>query len=229
MTTQILLVDDELRAIRLMEANLRPQGYQTLSAFNGREALRIVAEHQPDLILMDVFLPELDGFTALERIREFSNVPVIMVSARGAEMDRVHGLECGADDYVVKPFSASELVARVRAVLRRSQGGEIAYQGTVFNHGSLRIDYARAEVSVKGRLVSLSATEYRLLLQFAHNLGIVLSNEQLLGEVWGKEYRSDKEILWVSISRLRQKLEDEPKNPIHIVTRSGMGYMMPMI
>jgi DNA-binding response OmpR family regulator len=135
----------------------------------------------------------------------------------------------GADDYLVKPFSATELLARVRAVLRRAQLPSESGQARYFTHDNLRIDFARAEVWSGNENVSLSATEYRLLLQFAHNLGKILTSEDLLTSVWGPEYRSDKEILWVSIARLRQKLEDDPHNPHHIVTRSGLGYLMPPV
>ncbi len=174
-------------------------------------------------------MPVLDGFGACERIREFSNVPIIVVTAKGEERDRVKGLDLGADDYIVKPFSATELVARVRSVLRRVQNSGSVFQQSVFTHTNLRIDFARAEVFKDERMVFLSATEYRLLLQLARNLGKILPSEQLLADVWGPEYHDDKEILWVSISRLRQKLEDDPRNPIHIVTRPGLGYTMPPI
>lgn len=226
MTTRILIVDDEPRYLRLMEANLITEGYQVIKATNGQEAVDKVALQQPDLVLLDIMMPVLDGFVACERIREFSMVPIIVVTARGEESARVRGLDLGADDYIVKPFSATELLARVRAVLRRvkTSGGT---QQSIFNHGNLRIDFARAEVFRNEKIVFLSATEYRLLLQFAHNVGQVLSGEELLTNVWGSEYREDKEILWVSISRLRQKLEDDPKSPQHIVTRSGLGYTMP--
>lgn len=227
MTTNILVVDDEPRYVRLMEANLLPEGYQVFKAYDGQKAVELVAENQPDLVLLDVMMPGLDGFQACERIREFSNVPIIMVTAKGEEQDRVKGLDRGADDYVVKPFSATELLARVRAVLRRAQVSGSAFQQAIFNHGNLKIDFARAEVFKDDKMVFLSATEYRLLLQFAHNPGRILSSEDLLVNVWGPEYADDKEILWVSISRLRQKLEDDPRNPKHIVTRSGMGYTMP--
>jgi len=229
MNNSILIVDDEPRYLRLMEANLITEGYQIIKAMNGQEAVDKVADKHPDLVLLDVMMPVLDGFGACERIREFSNLPIIMVTARGNESDRVRGLDLGADDYIVKPFSATELLARVRAVLRRAQVSGEAYKQAIFNHGSLRIDFARAEVSVDEKVVFLSATEYRLLLQFAHNVGSVLTSEQLLMDVWGHEYRDDKEILWVSISRLRQKLEPDPKNPQHIVTRSGLGYTMPQL
>jgi DNA-binding response OmpR family regulator len=226
MTTKILVVDDEPRYLRLMEANLITEGFEVIKASDGQEAVDIVALKQPDLVLLDIMMPNLDGFAACERIREFSMVPIIMVTARTEENARIRGLELGADDYIVKPYSANEMIARVRAVLRRvkTSGGS---QPPIFHHGNLTIDFARAEVFRQGKIVYLSATEYRLLLQFAHNLGQVLSSEELLVNVWGPEYRQDKEILWVSISRLRQKLEDDPKNPTHIVTRSGMGYTMP--
>ncbi|MFM8321467.1 MAG: response regulator transcription factor [Chloroflexota bacterium] len=223
----ILIVDDEPRYLRLMEANLATEGFQVVQATNGQEAVDLVVEKHPDLVLLDVMMPVLDGFAACERIREFSNVPVIMVTARGNENDRVRGLDIGADDYIVKPFSATELLARVRAVLRRAQSSGSAFQQAVFTHGNLKIDFARAEVFKDDKIVYLSATEYRLLLQFAHNLGSVLTAEQLLVDVWGPEYHDDKEILWVSISRLRQKLENDVKNPQHILTRSGLGYTMP--
>ncbi len=229
MTTSILIVDDEPRYLRLMEANLITEGYRVLQATNGQEAVDVVVEKHPDLVFLDIMMPVLDGFGALERIREFSNIPIIMVTARGSENDRVRGLDLGADDYIVKPFSATEVLARARAVLRRAQVSGGDFQQSIFTHGNLRIDFARAEVYRGDKMIFLSATEYRLLLQFAHNLGSVLTSEQLLMDVWGPEYRDDKEILWVSISRLRQKLEDDPKNPQHIVTRSGLGYTMPQL
>ena len=227
MSTSILIVDDEPRYLRLMEANLITEGYQVYKATNGQEAVEMVSSKHPDLVLLDIMMPVLDGFAACERIREFSTVPIIVVTARGSEHDRVRGLDMGADDYIVKPFSATELLARVRAVLRRAQVTETAFQQALFTQGNLKIDFTRAEVFRDDRIVYLSATEYRLLLQFAHNLGSVLTSEQLLTDVWGPEYREDKEILWVSISRLRQKLETDAKNPQHIVTRSGLGYTMP--
>jgi DNA-binding response OmpR family regulator len=227
MSTTILVVDDEPRYVRLMEANLTSEGYQVLKALNGQEAVEVVAESHPDLVLLDIMMPGVDGFVACERIREFSSVPIIVVTAKGEERDRVKGLDLGADDYIVKPFSATELLARVRSVLRRAQNSGSVFQQPIFTHGDLRIDFARAEVFRDDKMIFLSATEYRLLLQLARNLARILPSEQLLSDVWGSEYRDDKEILWVSISRLRQKLEEDPKNPIHIVTRPGLGYTMP--
>jgi len=228
MTDTILTGDDEPRFIRLIEANLRAADYTVLSATEGKGALEIIVDKKPDLVLLDVMMPGMDGFEVLDRIREFSNIPVIMLTAKGEEADRVEGLNRGADDYVVKPFSATELLARVKAVLRRSQiSASAPRESPKLIHGNLTIDVAKAEVYVSGELVLLSATEYRLLLQFAHNLGETLTAEHLLQNVWGEEYAEDKEILWVCISRLRQKLEEDPKKPQHIITRSGVGYLMP--
>lgn len=230
MSKRILVVDDEPRYLRLLEANLLAEGYEVIKARDGREALSVFASSGPiDLIILDVMMPFMDGFTVCERIREFSDVPIIIVTAKGDEKDRVHGLDLGADDYLTKPFSATELLARVRAVLRRAKSNYAIENIQQFEHGDLKIDFARAEVWRQGEPVSLSATEYRLLLQFVHNVGRVLSSETLLSNVWGEEYSQDKEILWVTIARLRQKLEEDPHKPRHIVTRTGLGYIMPPI
>jgi DNA-binding response OmpR family regulator len=227
MTKRVLIVDDEPRYLRLLEANLRTEGYEVITAQDGQQAVDVFSSQPIDLVLLDIMMPRLDGFGATQRIREFSSVPIIILTAKGEEQDRVRGLDLGADDYLVKPFSATELLARVRAVLRRAQVPSESGQARFFTHDNLRIDFARAEVWRGEQDISLSATEYRLLLQFAHNLGKILTSEDLLTSVWGLEYKGDKEILWVSIARLRQKLEDDPHNPRHIVTRSGLGYLMP--
>jgi two-component system, OmpR family, KDP operon response regulator KdpE len=227
MSKRILIVDDEPRYLRLLEANLRTEGYEVVSAQDGLQAIDVFSSQPIDLVLLDVMMPRLDGFAACQRIREFSNVPIVILTAKGEEQDRVRGLDLGADDYLVKPFSATELLARVRAVLRRAQVPSEPGQTRFFTHDNLKIDFARAEVWVGEQAVSLSATEYRLLLQFAHNMGKILTSEDLLTSVWGPEYKTDKEILWVSIARLRQKLEEDAHNPKHIVTRSGLGYLMP--
>jgi len=227
MAKRILIVDDEPRYLRLLEANMHTEGYEVVSAQDGQQALDIFSAQPIDLILLDIMMPRLDGFATCQRIREFSSVPIIILTAKGEEQDRVRGLDLGADDYLVKPFSATELLARVRAVLRRAQLPADSGQTRYFSHDNLRIDFARAEVWRGEQNISLSATEYRLLLQFANNLGKILTSEDLLTSVWGPEYKTDKEILWVSIARLRQKLEDDPHNPKHIVTRSGLGYLMP--
>ena len=227
MNHKILVVDDEPRYVRLMEANLVSAGYSVITASDGQEAVSVVDAQHPDLVLLDVMMPVLDGIGACERIRRFSNVPIIMVTARGDERDRVAGLDVGADDYIVKPYSVTELLARVRAVLRRAELVDSSFQKSIFVNKDLRVDFARAEVFIGENDVLLSATEYRLLLQFVQNQGRVMASEELLENVWGKSYRDDKEVLWVSISRLRQKLEDNPKEPKYIVTRPGLGYTMP--
>ena len=227
--TRILAVDDEPLYQHLLKVNLEKEGYEVITANNGEEALDLVSVRHPDLVIMDIMMPKLDGITASERIRQFSNIPIIILTARGEEQDRVRGLNIGADDYMVKPFSATELIARVRAVLRRASNADQATQNRYFTHGNLKIDFARAEVWKESKPVFLSATEYRLLIQFAHHVGQVLTAEELLMAIWGPQYREDKEILWVSIARLRQKLEDNPHSPQHIVTRAGLGYLMPPI
>lgn len=229
MSKKILIVDDEPRYVRLMEANLISDNYEVLKAYNGQQALEIVEDQKPDLVLLDVMMPVLDGFTTCERIRKFSTVPIIMVTVKGEEKDRVRGLDLGADDYIVKPFSATELLARVRAVLRRAAKPAPMATPSIFHHGDMDIDLAKAEVFLNGKMVYLSATEYRILLQLAQNIGTVIPSEQMLRDVWGVEYQKDKEILWVSISRLRQKLERDQNVPVHIVTRSGVGYIMPVL
>ena len=226
MAKSILVVDDEPRYLRLLEANLRTEGFEVVSANDGEEAIEKFTANPTDLVMLDVMMPKLDGFSTCQRIRQFSSVPIIMLTAKGEEQDRVKGLDMGADDYLVKPFSIGELLARVRAVLRRVQSMDNT-PSRVFTHGNLRIDQARAEVWRGDQQIFLSATEYRLLLQFSHNLGTVVSAEDLLTSVWGPEYISDKEILWVTIARLRQKVEEDSHAPEHIVTRSGLGYIMP--
>lgn len=228
MVKRILVVDDEPRYQRLLEANLRTDNYSVVTASDGQEALEIFSTQPIDLILLDVMMPNLDGFETCQRIREYSNVPIVMLTAKGDEKDRVRGLDLGADDYLVKPFSATELLARVRAVLRRAQVSTDTGQARYFTHNNIRIDFARAEIWRDDEPISLSATEYRLLLQFVHNVGKILSAEELLTRIWGAEYRAEKEILWVSIARLRQKLELTPHSPVHIVTRTGLGYFMPL-
>ena len=187
----------------------------------------MASSDRPDLIILDLGLPDADGVDVLKKIRNWATIPVIILSVRSTESDIIGCLDAGADDYLVKPFSATELLARVRAVLRRAQPPVENGSSRFFTHENLRIDFARAEVWRDEQPISLSATEYRLLLQFAHNIGKILTAEELLTSVWGPEYKTDKEILWVSIARLRQKLETDSHAPRHIVTRSGLGYLMP--
>lgn len=227
MDVRILVVDDEVRYLRLLQINLATEGYQVMTASNGFEAIEMVTNSEPDLVLMDIVMPRLDGIITCERIRQFSNIPIIMLTARGSEEDKVRCLNIGADDYITKPFSATEVLARVRAVLRRTANQKKDSQTTIFSNGILRIDYGKAEVWKEDQHIPLTATEYRLLIMFTHNIGKVVTADELLTSTWGPQYRDDKEILWVSIARLRQKLEDNPKDPQLIVTRSGLGYVMP--
>ncbi len=228
MSSKILVVDDDPTMRNMVEGHLDVAGYSVKCAVDGGMAIRITREWEPELILMDVMMPVMDGFTTTRRIREFSSIPIIILTAKGDEEDLVRGLDAGADDYVKKPFSAKELLARVRAVLRRSESqGLEEYHHKVYRHGDLEIDVDRARVTVGGEEVSVTATEFRLLVTMADSVGKVLTREELLSSVWGPDYRNEKTILWVTLSRLRQKVEKDPKRPIHIVTRQGVGYTMP--
>jgi DNA-binding response OmpR family regulator len=221
----ILAVDDEPRYLEIIRFNLEAAGYRVDCAASGEEALEAFAAEEPDLIVLDVMLPGIDGFEVCSRVRERSSCPIIMLTAKGAEEDKVRGLRLGADDYVTKPFSAQELLARVEAVLRRahaSEGGE--RQPGIITVGELQVDRQRKSVTLAGRDVRLSPTEYRLLLCMAVNAGVVLSRDELLAQVWGDAYKGEDEILRVTLWRLRQKLADDP--PQYIVTRPGLGYML---
>jgi DNA-binding response OmpR family regulator len=228
MPPKILVVDDDPTLLKMIETHLRVGGFTVQCASDGGMAIRRTREWEPELILMDVMMPVMDGFTSTKRIREFSSIPIIILTAKGEEQDIVRGLDAGADDYVVKPFSAKELLARVRAVLRRSEPpGAEEYHHRIYRHGDLVIDVDRARITVGGNEISVTATEFRLLLKMADSVGKVLTREELLASIWGPDYRNDKTILWVTLSRLRQKVEKDPRNPVHIVTRQGVGYMMP--
>ncbi|HEY6029798.1 MAG TPA: response regulator transcription factor [Gaiellaceae bacterium] len=221
---RILAVDDEPRYREMIGFNLEAAGYRVDGAATGEEALELLAAGEPDLIVLDVMLPGIDGFEVCRRVRERSSCPIIMLTAKGAEEDKVRGLRLGADDYVTKPFSAQELLARVEAVLRRARAPEGERQPTTISLGELSIDPQRKQVTLAGREVRLSPTEYRLLLHLATNAGVVLSRDELLTQVWGKAYKGEDEILRVTLWRLRQKLEDDP--PRYVVTRPGLGYML---
>ncbi len=222
----ILVVDDEPHVVRLVQANLQASGYQVLAAGDGRAALALVEEQRPDLVLLDLMLPGLDGYEVCRRIREYSDVPIIMLTARGAEVDRIAGLDAGADDYLSKPFGVGELLARVRAVLRRSRGSEVVRNQPPFQSGDLRIDFARHQVTVAGRPVELSATEFKLLAALARNADRVMLHEELLREVWGPEYRDEVQYLRVYVRYLRQKVEADPARPRLILTQQGAGYRL---
>jgi DNA-binding response OmpR family regulator len=222
---RILAVDDEPRYLEIIRFNLESAGYRAACAASGEEALEMVTVEEPDLIVLDVMLPGLDGFEVCRLVRERSSCPIIMLTAKGAEEDKVRGLRLGADDYVTKPFSAQELLARVEAVLRRARAPEGGERQETISLGDLSIDRQRKQVTLAGRELRLSPTEYRLLLCLAVNAGVVLSRDELLTQVWGKAYKGEDEILRVTLWRLRQKLVDNPSAPRYIVTRPGLGYM----
>ncbi len=221
---KILVVDDEERMVRFIRLNLEHDGFQVIEAFRGNQAIQRLRDALPDVILLDVMLPDLDGFEVLKMIREISSVPVIMLTAKGEEDDRVRGLELGADDYVPKPFSPRELVSRVRAVLRRVDSSGGGMRGLIEVDDRLKIDFDRREVWLEGQLIKLRPTEYRLLYHLVQNAGWVVTHDQLLAKVWGYEYRDEPHYVRLYINYLRQKLEKDPANPQYILTERGVGY-----
>ncbi len=225
-STCVLVVDDERRYRELLEMNLVRRGYRVLQAANGLEALDQIEREVPDLVVLDLRLPDIDGYEVCRRIRESSSVPVIMLTARAEDHEKVRGLQAGADDYVTKPFSAEELLARVAAVLRRTEASRPAEAGT-FDHGALHIDMARHLVTVSGREVDLTPTERALLLHLAANAGRVLVHEELLRRAWGPGYEGATELLHTAVRRLRRKIEDDPAAPEHVLTKRGLGYLIP--
>ncbi len=221
---RILVVDDERRMVGFIRLNLEQDGFEVIEAFNGTEALDRLRDSLPDLILLDVMMPDIDGFEVLKMIREISQVPVIMLTAKGEEDDKVKGLELGADDYITKPFSPRELVSRVKAVLRRGASKEEDEEGVIEVDDRLKIDFGRREVWVNGELVKLRPTEYRLLYHLVRNAGWVLTHDQILTKVWGYEYRDEPHYVRLYINYLRKKIEEDPSNPKYILTERGVGY-----
>src|SRR3990172_9455840 len=219
---KVLVVDDEPDVIEVVNLcfGLRWPEAQVIAAGNAQEALKLVEEHSPDLILLDIMLPDMDGFHLCREIRAFSDIPIMMLTARDSEVDKVRGLEMGADDYITKPFSHLELLARVRAVLRRYQS-QLPAVGEVFDSGALRIDYASRAVTVNGAPVRLTPTEYSLLFHLTRNAGRIQSHEALLAKVWGREYVEEVDYLKVYIRRLRQKLDGDPERLGRIVSERG--------
>lgn len=226
MSAKILIVDDEPRVVQLVRTVLEAVGYQVVAAVRGEQAIEMTAMEQPDLVLLDIRLPKgPDGYEVCRRIREFSDMAVIMLTAKAQESDVLRGFDVGADDYLTKPFSAKELVARVKAVLRRTQYPEERGDAIVVC-GDWEIDFARRIVKVGGERVSLTRTEYALLRQLALNSNCVMTHEDLLTKVWGPEYRDDVDYLRAYIRYLRRKLEADPSDPRYILTSQGVGYML---
>jgi len=224
MKKRILIVDDEVSILKFLRSNLEDKGYAVISAANGEEALNTIERELPDLIVLDVMMPKMDGFEVCRRLREWSQIPIIMLSARSDEKDKVKCLDLGADDYIVKPFGASELMARVSAVLRRTKTADISPVRSSIASGDLAINFAKRQITRAGAEVKLTPTEYALLQELAVNSGKVLTHTHLLNKVWGPEYRDEREYLHVFVRRLRSKLEPDPNNPIYILTVSGVGY-----
>jgi two-component system KDP operon response regulator KdpE len=222
---RILVVDDEPKLGRLVREVLTATGYAVMYTGSGENAVEMTALEKPDLILLDIVLSgAMDGYEVARRVREFSDVPIIMLTAKARESDLLHGFDVGADDYLTKPFSSKELLARVRAVLKRSR--REASAETRIACGELQIDLARRQVTVSGRVIQLTPTEYNLLLELAQHRNQVLLHEQLLSAVWGAEYRDDVDYLRAYVRYLRQKLEPDPAQPKMIVTSQGVGYML---
>lgn len=221
---RILVVDDEKGLVKIIRLNLEQDGFDVFEAFNGAQAMEKLRTTLPDLVLLDVMMPDTDGFTVLKMIRQIGNIPVIMLTAKGEEDDKIKGLELGADDYVTKPFSPRELTSRIRAVLRRGDFSRDEESGKIVVDDRLTIDFDRHEVWVEGELVQLRPTEYRLLYHLVQNAGWVLTHDQILNKVWGYEYENEPHYVRLYINYLRKKLEVDPANPQYILTERGVGY-----
>ena len=220
---RILVVDDERAIRRYLHAALNAQGYTVYEAANGQEALNAAIANRPDLIILDLGLPDIDGVEITRRLREWSNIPILILSVREQEIDKIAALDAGADDYLTKPFSSGELLARLRVALRRSM--QTASE-PVFEIDGLRVDLAHRQVSEAGRDILLTPTEYDLLRVLAQNAGKVLTHRQLLRQVWGSAYEAEAHLLRVNMSNLRRKIEPDPARPHYILTEPGVGYRM---
>lgn len=218
----VLAVDDEKGILRLFKVELEAQGFRVLTAENGAEALKLARDQRPDILLLDVMMPEMDGLEVMRRMKDEWSVPVLLVTAKDSTTDKLRGLEMGADDYIIKPFSVDELGARIRAVLRRM----MPERDPVFRFGDLEVDTAHRSVRRAGKLVNLTRTEWELLEALVANAGKVMLGPELLTKVWGPEYREDLEYLRVWVSRLRQKIEPDPGQPVLLKNIPGIGYIL---
>jgi len=220
----VLVVDDEDRIVRFIRLNLEHDGFQVIESSTGMKAMNLIREKLPDIVLLDIMLPDLDGYEVLKLIRQHHNTPVIMLTARGEEDDRIKGLELGADDYITKPFSPRELVSRIKAVLRRSESTGIEKKEVIKVDDRLTLDFGRHEILVEGQPVQLRPTEYRLLYHLVMNAGWVQTYDTLLAKVWGYEYQDEPHYVRLYVNYLRQKLEKDPAEPVYILTERGVGY-----
>lgn len=223
-TKRILVVDDEPRMIGFIRMNLELEHFQVFEAHNGLEALEMIRTQLPDLVLLDVMMPKLDGYETLRMLREFSSIPVIMLTAKGEEEDIVKGLELGADDYIPKPFSPRELTSRLRAVLRRAEMPASSDSAIIKVDDRLQVDFNRREVVVAGERIKLRPTEYRLLYHLMENAGWTITHEQILAKVWGYEYRDEAHYVRLYVNYLREKIEADPSDPKYVLTERGVGY-----
>ena len=220
----IVLIEDEPQIRRFLRATLGSQGYRLFEAATGADGLVEAASRQPDVVIVDLGLPDIDGLEVIRRLREWSAVPIIVLSARGQEADKVVALDLGADDYVSKPFGAEELLARVRVALRHKAG--VAREDAVFTTGDLRVDLGRRHVFVRDQEVKLTPTEYRLLTTLVRHAGRVLTHRQLLKEVWGPNQTEEAHYLRVYMAQLRRKIEADPAQPRYLLTEPGIGYRL---
>ncbi|MBE6013584.1 response regulator [Anaeropeptidivorans aminofermentans] len=226
MSKKVLVIDDEKNIVDIVEFNLKKEGYEILKAFDGEAGLKSALEEDPDLILLDIMMPKMDGFEVCKKVREKKDTPIIMLTARAEEVDKVLGLELGADDYVTKPFGVRELMARVKANIRRSDSvsaGETS-EGDIKSYGEITIDSKRYEVRRNGELMNLTRREFELIRFLAAQRGQVFSRESLLEKVWGYEYFGDVRTVDVTVRRLRAKIEANPEYPRYVLTKRGVGY-----
>ncbi len=221
----ILVVDDDVRLLRFVRANLESVDYKVLVAEDGVQALAVMEKEMPDLAILDIMVPGIDGFELCRRIREFSAMPVIMLTAKAEESDKIRAFKLGADDYLTKPFSAPELLARVEAVLRRARLPQDS-KSPVLTIGELGIDFVKRRVTMAGKDIDLTPTEYKLLQQLASNAGKVMLHEDLLTKVWGVEYRDELDYLRAYVRRLRHKIESDPTDPKYLIAKPGVGYVI---
>jgi len=219
----ILIIDDDADLAKIVQIHLEREGYKTVVASSGVEGLQKAYSNQPDLVILDIMMPGMDGWVTCRRLREISDVPIIMLTARGMEGDIVKGLELGADDYVVKPFGTKELMARIHALLRRTDTSSTK-KPAIYSDGELTVDFVKRMVTVRGKQVDLTPTEFKLLSTFVQNEGRVLPHSFLLTQVWGPEYADEVNYLKLYVRYLRQKLEEDPSNPTYILTEWGVGY-----
>ena len=224
----ILIVDDEQPIIDMLVYNLEKEGYNTLEATDGEKAVDIALNNTPDLILLDIMIPKMDGLSVCKRIRHTLNVPIIMLSEKGEEIDKVLGLELGADDYITKPFSIRELMARIKANLRKGKGsyedGKIEANTNKIIVGDLQLDVDKFETRVKNKVIDLTLREFEVLKYLANQLGQVVTRETLLEKVWGYEYYGDIRTVDVTVRRIREKIEEDTSNPKILITKRGVGY-----